>query len=140
MKKKIIYPLLAGALILMSIVLLKGMTKKTDKTKPHERNVSLTVVNHSSISWTEIDITDNLNNTQVIFPSTLSSANYPTTDGNTIKIYFSSTFSTAIEVFDNDTNTLGCSPSGSGSTRTLTNVLGCSTSAEIDFYTGTYCP
>ncbi len=137
MKKKIIYPLLAIALVVMSIVLLEGMTKKTNKAKHSLKTAGVTVVNNSGVTWTEIQI-----GLSTYSPTTISMATFPDASQQdvTVKVYFASSMGGAIQIVDSTTNTLGCSPSGIGSTRTMGGVYGSNYPVEIDIYSSIGCP
>jgi hypothetical protein len=133
MKKKIIYPLLTGCLILISAAFLVSMTKKNTKNKKY--GTTLTLVNHSSTPWSYIVVDGT-----TVYPYQMPYTNYPTYDDFIVSVHFSSSFTGAIQIVDANLNPLACSPSGTGTTRNLLHCLGSTSTAQIDIYSGQGCP
>lgn len=135
MKKKILYPILTSVLVIAGVLLLVSMTKKNSNSGKPLTNGTLSLTNHSSAQVTSIHL-----NNSTYLPIDLPCSCYPSTDENTITVYFSSSFTGAIQIVDADLNPLGCSPSGTGTSRTIPHCPGSITKADINIYTGQGCP
>ncbi len=139
MKKKILYPLLTSVLVIAGVLLLVSMTKKSSKISKPLTTVSLSLSNHSSATVTKIKVNAGAD----ILPIDMPCSCYPTpatNNDNTITVYFSSSFTGAIQIVDADLNPLGCSASGTGTSRSIPHCPGSTSSAVIHIYTAQGCP